>query len=586
MKDRLCLLFCDYFQAEVEWLVKSADYKEIKVLFYQADCDKTQQSSHVLDTLIQRTKTDSVIIFAGACLQRQLQKITHTDFQIEPLEICFELLLPSAQLQQVLAAGGHLLTNGMLKHWEQVKQNWGFSAQAQKDFFAETTRKLVFLSHPEISVDEIALNAVATELDLPLERLEISLEPLALRILTVINQWRSKLIADKKRQLADYAMVNDLISQIASIREERQVIQQVLELFHIFCEPSGVCYLPILNSQQTGELIFSLPVADKEQERQRLLAVEKSYLLDKSQAGFQLLVKHNEEKVGVFGVYGVAFPQYLNHYLNLARNIAPVIALAISNARIYQLQVSAQQHIQQLNSDLENQLDTVNNLNRELESFTYTVSHDLREPLTVLDKFVQILLRDYREQLDERGQNFLNRISHNSKRMAELIEDLLRLSRLTRAELQLQPVDLSQIARALAADLQQAEPTRQVQFEIADNLTVQADPSLIKVVLENLLGNAWKYTRYQKPALITIDQYVEQGKTIFRMQDNGAGFDMAHAELLFAPFRRLHTAEQFPGTGIGLATVQRIIQRHGGKIWATAVPNQGACFCFTLPPFA
>jgi len=194
MKDRLCLLFCDYFQAEVEWLLKSQNYAGIKVLFYQANCDKTQQSAQVLDFITQCTHSASVIIFAGACLQYQLQKITQIDFQIEPLEICFELLLPPAQLQQVLAVGGHLLTNGMLKHWEKVKQNWGFSAQAQKDFFAETTCKLVFLSHPEIPIDEIALDTVATEFGLPLERLEITLEPLALRILTVINQWHSKRI--------------------------------------------------------------------------------------------------------------------------------------------------------------------------------------------------------------------------------------------------------------------------------------------------------------------------------------------------------------------------------------------------------
>jgi signal transduction histidine kinase len=188
-------------------------------------------------------------------------------------------------------------------------------------------------------------------------------------------------------------------------------------------------------------------------------------------------------------------------------------------------------------------------------------------------------------KLDERGNNVLNRIVNNSKRMAELIDDLLRLSRLTRAELQPQTVSISQIAQELARDLQQTDSMRQAEFEIADDLTAQADPSLLRVVLENLLGNAWKYSRYQELTKIVIDQQREGNKVVFRIQDNGAGFDMAHAEFLFAPFRRLHTAEQFPGTGIGLATVQRIIQRHGGKIWATAAPNQGACFYFTLPPF-
>jgi signal transduction histidine kinase len=587
MKDRLCLLFCDYFQEEVERLLATAQYKDIKLVFYSADCDKIQQSPTVLELINQQAKIDSVVVFAGSCLKARLKEFENINFQVEPLDVCFELLLPPAILEKALAEGAHLFTNGMLKQWQQINQRWGFEDKARKDFFTEGAHKLVLITHPQIAADETLMSEIASQLDLPWEKLEVSLDHLAARVFAVINGWHGKVIADKKRQLADYAMVNDLIAQISSLQTEQQVIEQVFELFHIFCGPARVCYLPVINDQPAGDLVVKTFVSDRVDDERLccLLEAKKSYALDEQQASFQILVKHNEEKVGVLGVYGVAFPKYLNHYLNLARNIAPVIALAISNARTYQIQVSTQVHIRQLNSDLENQLDTVNALNHELESFTYTVSHDLREPLAIMEQFIQILRRDYSVKLDERGNNVLNRIVNNSKRMAELIDDLLRLSRLTRAELQPQTVSISQIAQELARDLQQTDSMRQAEFEIADDLTAQADPSLLRVVLENLLGNAWKYSRYQELTKIVIDQQREGNKVVFRIQDNGAGFDMAHAEFLFAPFRRLHTAEQFPGTGIGLATVQRIIQRHGGKIWATAAPNQGACFYFTLPPF-
>ena len=222
-------------------------------------------------------------------------------------------------------------------------------------------------------------------------------------------------------------------------------------------------------------------------------------------------------------------------------------------------------------------------VNKELESFSYSVSHDLRAPLRAIDGFSRIVLEDYRDKLDDAGKDSLTRIRAASQRMGQLIDDMLQLSRLTRAELRRAPVDLSTLASTVADELQKAEPTRRVEFVVEPNLTAQADTNLIHVVLQNLLGNAWKFTGKQSTSKIEFGRTTREGVPAFFVRDNGAGFDMKYASKLFGAFQRLHAATDFPGTGIGLATVQRIIHRHGGRVWAESTPGHGATFHFTLP---
>jgi PAS domain S-box-containing protein len=220
--------------------------------------------------------------------------------------------------------------------------------------------------------------------------------------------------------------------------------------------------------------------------------------------------------------------------------------------------------------------------NRELEAFSYSVAHDLRAPLRGIDGFSQALLEDYSTKLDEEGQRYLRRVRESAQHMAQLIESLLALARITRGDLRREWVDLSDLARAAAQRLKGAQPDRNVEFLIAKGLTAMGDSRLLGVVLENLLGNAWKFTRHQPRACIEFSSAQQDGQTVFYVRDNGAGFDMAFASKLFGVFQRLHTSEEFEGTGIGLATVLRIIRRHGGRIWAEGKVGAGAAFYFTL----
>jgi signal transduction histidine kinase len=242
--------------------------------------------------------------------------------------------------------------------------------------------------------------------------------------------------------------------------------------------------------------------------------------------------------------------------------------------------------INQLNADLERRViertGQLEAANKELEAFSYSVSHDLRAPLRAIDGFSQALLEEYSGKLDGPGQHYLTRVRAGSHHMAQLIDDLLNLSRVTRSEIHRVPVDLSALARAVATELQRAQPDRTVTVEIDPGLTVQGDPGLLRVALENLLGNSWKFTRKHTDARIALGATRRGGERTFFVRDDGAGFDMAYADKLFHPFQRLHSSEEFEGTGIGLATVQRIVHRHGGRVWGEGAVEKGATFYFTI----
>lgn len=220
--------------------------------------------------------------------------------------------------------------------------------------------------------------------------------------------------------------------------------------------------------------------------------------------------------------------------------------------------------------------------NRDLEAFSYSVAHDLRAPLRGIDGFSLALLEDYGDRLDDEGKRYVQRVRDSARHMAQLIESLLALARVTRGDVRRDPVDLSELARAAADRLRGTQPARHVEFVIGNGLVATGDSRLLGIVLDNMLENAWKFSRNREDARIEFDATRIDGRTVFYVRDNGAGFDMAFSAKLFGVFQRLHTASEFEGTGIGLATVQRIVGRHGGRVWAEGAVGQGATFYFTL----
>ena len=291
-------------------------------------------------------------------------------------------------------------------------------------------------------------------------------------------------------------------------------------------------------------------------------------------------IKLGERVIGVINAESMTVNAFSEADERLLLTVAGQLATALerlrARAEIIQLNAKLEQRVQERTTELAA-------ANKELEAFSYSVSHDLRAPLRSLDGFSRILLEEYSPALDAQGQEHLQRIRHASQRMGQLIDNLLHLARITRAELRRASVDLTALARDILAELQAAEPERQVEVSLAAGLTVHGDARLLRVALTNLLGNAWKFTGKQAQARIEFGVLQAHGERAYYVRDNGAGFDMAYAQKLFGAFQRLHTESEFPGTGIGLAIVQRVILRHGGRLWAESAVGAGAAFFFTLP---
>jgi light-regulated signal transduction histidine kinase (bacteriophytochrome) len=279
--------------------------------------------------------------------------------------------------------------------------------------------------------------------------------------------------------------------------------------------------------------------------------------------------------VDVYGYFNM-----IGHYLKLLSFCLIYKAIIqMSLIKPYQVLFKDLKDREQILSHRTSQLETSN---RELEAFSFSVSHDLRAPLRNIDGYSRVLLEDYSNEVDDQCKHYLTRIRVSTERMSHLIDDLLKFSRLSRAPLHKQMVKISALAHEIVKELHESEPERSVNFEIEEGITAFGDKRLLIVVITNLLSNAWKFTRKHATAHIEVGVNKTNGKTVYFVRDDGAGFDMKYVDKLFGPFQRLHKIDEFEGTGIGLATAQRIIHRHGGTIWAESVVEQGATFYFTL----
>lgn len=296
-------------------------------------------------------------------------------------------------------------------------------------------------------------------------------------------------------------------------------------------------------------------------------------------SGMSIVIQGPHKPFGVLGVHVVKRRVFTQDDIHFLQSVANVIGEAIERTR-------AEQEIKDLNKDLERRvIERTRKLqmaNRELDAFTHSVSHDLHAPLRAINGFTKAIMEDYGPLLDERGKDYLQRVQGASHRMTELVDDLLDLSRATRSPVRRERIPVSDLAKMIAGELKRTQPERLVQFVIKPGMVAQGDTRLLRIALENLMGNAWKYTQKTQSARIEFGQIDYKKKPAYFVRDDGVGFDMAHAGKLFNAFQRLHTNAEFPGSGLGLTIVHRIIVRHGGHIWAESALGKGATFYFTL----
>jgi PAS domain S-box-containing protein len=302
------------------------------------------------------------------------------------------------------------------------------------------------------------------------------------------------------------------------------------------------------------------------------------------------LADENGAVFGVFTIYSVEPNAFTPEEVHLLEELAGDLAFGIAVLRNRGRRKHAEEELRMLNLELDQRVRErtvqLEAANKEMEAFSYSVSHDLRAPLRSIDGFSKALLEDYADQIDDEGKEDLRCVRAASQRMAQLIDDILQLSRISRARLQVSRVDLSALAESVLEELRRVEPERRVELAIEPGCMAMADGNLMRIVLENLLGNAWKFTAAKEAARIEFGRTMRDGAPVFYVRDNGAGFDMQYATKLFGAFQRLHTASEFPGTGIGLASVQRIIHRHGGEVWIEGRLDEGATAFFSIPQTA
>jgi signal transduction histidine kinase len=390
------------------------------------------------------------------------------------------------------------------------------------------------------------------------------------------------LVDDQPENLLSAGAVLEMLGQVLILAESgREALRQLLD--HDFAVILLDVMMPEMDGFETAALI-------RQRERSRLTPIIFLTALGRSEE--HMLRGYN---LGAVDYMSKPFvPEILRSKVSVFVELHRKSTLLAEQSKLLERRNSelqaaierswqAEEEIKALNRHLERRLEELNIVNRELEAFSYSVSHDLRGPLSRIAGFSKALLEFHAGQLNDEGHVFLQRIDNSARRMCDLVEDLLNFSRLIRVEMRLQDVDLSGMIAGLSAELAARDPDRVVDFAIAPGLRASCDPVLMRAAMMNLLENAWKFTRKHATAHIEFGELPGSEGVVYFLRDDGAGFDPADAGRLFSPFQRLHKASEFEGTGIGLATVERIISRHGGRIWAEGEIERGATFFFTLP---
>lgn len=343
---------------------------------------------------------------------------------------------------------------------------------------------------------------------------------------------------------------------------------------------------PVATALRTGRVVVCSDIATAHAFYWRDAARRRGY-----RSVICLPLHHHGKVLGILALYSEEVAEVGGDELRLLQELASNLALGIAAIRTRSDRQRSQDEILRLNAELEQRVQErtaqLAAANREMEAFSYSLAHDLRAPLAAIDGFAQALQESLGDRLGDRERHYVDRMRGGAQRMAQMIDALLTLARLSRQPLQWGRVDITALAHAELEALAEAEPQRQVVVDVQDGMVVNGDPRLISLLVQNLTANAWKFTSRREDACIDVGAHDNlEGQRIFHVRDNGVGFNMAHATRLFGAFQRVHTETEFPGTGLGLANCQRIVERHGGRIWAHAAPGAGATFFFTLgkPP--
>jgi len=607
--NKLCLLVCQNFLAEVGAIIAEEGYADVQGAACAATCLRpTYAACYISQRAAEQTERDcDVILLGGHCLNSipvpERGAAGANNVRVVALSRCLELVAPAPLVDAEIEAGAYLLTPGWLQNWRRAMAQWGFDQPTAREFFAETTQKLTLLDTGTDAQTGRHLQELADFLALPTQVIPVGLDLLRLRLIRLVLEWRLQQRADAatqaaasaKQPLADYAMAFDLIGGLTDLNRESDVAAHILDIIAMLCAPARLWYLTFVDGQPGALLSRADDPARDGEMRARLGEFRGDYELADAGSGFTLRLSNPGKTLAVVAVDGLTFPRRSEHYLNLMLSLRPVFVLGIQNARTFEHLEQARGLLQEdimerrrAEAQLTAALAELKRSNTELENFAYIASHDLQEPLRMVTSYLQLLEMHLEDQLDSDAREFIGYAADGAQRMRQLINDLLEYSRVSTRAMPFAPTDCEAILGYVLHDLQGAIAECGATITHDPLPTIMADRTQMGQLFQNLIGNALKFRGSAPPIVhVSARTTAEVSKTAkvweFSIQDNGIGIAAPDQARIFGLFQRLHTREEYPGTGIGLAVCQKIVERHGGRIWVESAPGQGARFMFTIP---
>lgn len=572
MSALLCILICQNFHREIEAVVEAEGWEDVTVAIFPARCGRPPVSWEEVRGILPADCTHGLLL-GSVCIHA----LDDAPANFFPVHVkahagCFELVAPQSYVAEAIAEGAYVMTPAWLSAYPDRLRDLGFVGGALPEFFGDFAKELLLLDTGVEPDAQRRLAEISEVLGLPARRIAIGLDYTRQRLARLVLEWRHEQAMGRLRDLAfdraNQLAAMDFMAHLSCVGSEQDVIDAIDDSLRMLFAPEALYYAKF---DENGEVKDDLIPTEI-----RIFMQYKidNYIIIDNGNGFVFVISHLDEDgfvniVGKVAVLRLTFPQHLDRYLNLATALSNVCAIAILNARS--------------RKKLADEKRAVEVANKELDAFAYAVSHDLRAPLRAMSGFSQALSEDYGDTLVEGARQYLGEIDQACRTMVALVDGILALSRKTRGDIVCGPVDISEMSARLLAGLSKGDPHRQVECSVEPDMIAVGDGRMLESVLANLLENAWKYTGKTIGATVRVYSECHGDCRWICVADNGAGFDMKHSARLFQPFHRLHRDDEFPGIGIGLATVRRIVQRHGGEIEAYAEPGRGATFRFTLP---
>lgn len=595
MSATLHLLVCQFYLREAKAILQGEGFEDVTVAAFPDLCARPRADGMAaVAQLFSHSGGDGVTtLLVGACSLRR-QDIEHLKadrcHRIHRAGLCFHMLVNKTTVESRLRAGSHLVTPGWLEHWQQHVEHWQFDQQTAQAFFAESARQLLLLDTGVDPAAESQLRDCAAFLGLPADVMPVGLDHFRMVLAHLVQTWRadeaqrqSQAALDQgNRKLADYVMAMDMLVNLSRIMDEDEAIKAILDIFAMLFGAGRVAYVST-GGNQPGKTQCSRPGPDDASWMQDWVAQLKPDDAHASTAsGFCVRVRCQDENLGVVVADDIALPERRQDYLNLALGLVSLCGLAIVNAQSISRRQRAEVGLRRKTAQLARS-------NQDLEQFAYSASHDLQEPLRKVMAFGSLLEKEYGATLEGDGHLYLDSMAKATRRMQTLINDLLGYSRVTTRGKTFVAVDLNEVVRGVLSDLEVRIGETHAQVNVGDLPAIHADPTQMRQLLQNLIGNALKFHKRDEHPVITVsaepvaDAAGPPAHCRIRVKDNGIGFDEKYLERIFGVFQRLHGRDEYEGSGIGLAVCRKIVERHGGTITATSQPGEGATFSVTLP---